>query len=50
MEPFWLFLGRVNEYGQVPVGEYAKAHGGMTFFICLAVGFVTYRLFNVHKK
>lgn len=32
MEPFWLFLGRVNEYGQVPVGEYAKAHGGMTFF------------------
>ncbi|MGM9916806.1 hypothetical protein [Anaerotignum sp.] len=45
MEPFWLFWGRVNEYGQVPVGEYAKTRGGTTFFICVAVAFVFYLLF-----
>lgn len=45
MESFWLFWGSVNEYGQVPVGEYAQTHGGTTFLICVAVAFVFYLLF-----
>ncbi len=44
MEPFWLFWGRVNEYGQVPVGDYAKTHGGTAFLICVAMGLGLYLL------
>lgn len=40
----WLFWGRINEYGQIPAGEYAKAHAGTTFLICVAMGLGFYLL------
>ncbi len=49
MEQVLLFFGRVNEFGQVPVGEYAKVHSGTTFLVCAAVGMVLYLLFQAGK-
>lgn len=44
MEKIWLFWGRVDAYGQLPVGDYAKAHGETTFLICVAMGLGLYLL------
>ena len=41
-----LLFWNINEYGQVPVGEYAAAHSGMTLCVCMAVAFVLFILFR----
>ncbi|WP_458407332.1 hypothetical protein [Anaerotignum sp.] len=41
-----LLFWNINEFGQVPVGEYARSHAGLTFCICIGVAFVFYLLFR----